>query len=238
MYSDNGTAFTGSEKIIKAAMDQWFQQATLDHIATKGTEWRFMTPAAPHQGGMYEAAVKSMKFHLKRVVGLHILPLEGIQTLITQIEAILNSRPIHPLTDDPDDMQALTPGHFLVGEPLIVPTGFNVKETSDTVGGKLYRLRQQMLKHFWDRWSNEYLSTLQERKKWRREKESLKIGQLVLLANENFPPAAWAIGRIIGLKESIDKRIRNVTVRTATGVFERPVQKICIVPVEAKKLDK
>lgn len=162
--------------------------------------------------------------------------MEGLQTLITQIEAILNSRPIHPLNDDPNDMQALTPGHFLIGEPMVLPTGFDVKPDDMSSCAKLYRQRQQMLSHFWDRWSSEYLSTLQERKKWRREKENLKIGQLVLLANENFPPAAWAMGRIIALKHSKDNRVRNVTVRTATNTFERPVQKICIVPMEQEKL--
>lgn len=137
MYSDNGTCFVGAEKPIRLAMDSWLKQSTLDHIHGKGTEWRFMAPAAPHQGGIYEAAVKSMKHHLKRVVGLQILTYDQFTTFLSQVEAILNSRPLHPLSDDPNDMQALTPGHFLVGEPLIVPTAFAIgEEPKATAGAK------------------------------------------------------------------------------------------------------
>lgn len=65
-----------------------------------------------------------MKFHLKRVEGMKSLPFEQFSTLLIQIEAVLNSRPIHPLSDDPSDVQALTPGHFMIGEPLICPLPF------------------------------------------------------------------------------------------------------------------
>lgn len=112
IFSDNGTTFVGTEKELKKAVDHWISKETLDQFHQKGTEWQFMTPAAPHQGGIYEAAVKSMKFHLKRIIGQKVLTYERFLTLLHQIEAILNSRPLHPLSDDPLDIQALTPGHF------------------------------------------------------------------------------------------------------------------------------
>lgn len=87
------------------------------------------------------------------------------------------------------------------------------------------------------RWRADYLNTLQERKKWRREKENVKIGQLVLLVNENAPPAACALGRIIELRKSRDNLVRNVVEKTSTSTFVRPVQKICVVPVEIDKLE-
>lgn len=76
-----------------------------------------------------------MKFHFKRVNGLQVMQLESMQTLLTQIEAILNSRPIHPLSDDPDDMQALA-------------TGFEIAQEGKSIGTKLFRQREQMVKHF------------------------------------------------------------------------------------------
>lgn len=237
LYSDNGKNFVGAEKAIRTAMDSWLQQATMDHIHGKGTEWHFMSPAAPHQGGIYEAAVKSMKHHLKRVIGLSMLEHNQFVILLTQIEAILNSRPLHPLNDDPNDVRALTPGHFLVGEPMVLPTSFNVAEESKSHGAKLFKERQKMLMHFWERWRQDYLCTLQERKKWRKEKENLKIGQLVLLGNEKFPPAAWALGRVIELKASKDGLIRTAVVKTASSTFTRPIQKLCIIPTEVENLD-
>ncbi|XP_055850677.1 uncharacterized protein LOC129915222 [Episyrphus balteatus] len=236
MYSDNGTTFVGTNNELKRAIDKWTGDATISHLNSKHTEWHFMTPAAPHQGGIYEAAVKSMKYHLKRVVGLKKLSYEQMSTLLTQIEAILNSRPIHPLSDDPSDVQALTPAHFLVGEPTILPIPFDVSDQPGTAGVRLWKERQMMLKHFWNRWSTEYLVTLQQRKKWRREREKLRIGQLVTIASENFPPAHWALGRIHELITSKDGLVRSVVVQTETGKLSRPVQKICVIPIESEKL--
>lgn len=238
LYSDNGKTFIGAEKSIKLAMDKWITQSTLDHVHQKGTEWIFMSPAAPHQGGLYEAAVKSMKHHLKRSVGLHTLDQDQLATLLAQIEAVLNSRPIHPLSDDCDDLQALTPGHFLVGESLIVPTAFEVEAEPKAIGiVKAFRLRQKIVQNFWDRWRLDYLHTLQERKKWRKEKENLTIGTMVLLMEERTPPAAWSIGRIVAIKPGKDGLVRTVDIRTGTGTYTRPVQKVCILPVEAEKLE-
>lgn len=191
-----------------------------------------MTPGAPHHGGIYEAGVKSMKHHLKRVTGTRTLEHRQFRTLLCNIEAIMNSRPITPLTDDPTDMQALTPGHFLINGPLIVPPPFRHVNEENLEGRKLWIERQKMLEHFWQRWKNEYLTTLQERKKWRREKENVKIGQLVLIRDENLPPTQWRLGRIAELLPGRDDLIRNVMIKTTRGTFKRPVQKICILPVD------
>lgn len=237
IYSDNGTAFVGAAKEIKKAMEKWYKTEVFQHLSMKGTEWRFMTPAAPHQGGIYEAAVKSMKHHLIRVIGTRILPFEQLRTLLAQIEAILNSRPLHPLNDDPTDLQALTPGHLLYGEPLVLPLPFVIPEASKAKGIQLWKDRQNMVKTFWDRWHNEYLTTLQERKKWRRESERIQLGQLVLIKSENFPPAQWAMGRIIELHPSKDNLVRSVTIQTAANTLKRPVQKICILPIDTNSAD-
>lgn len=233
MYSDNGTSFVGAEKEIARAFKEWQKNGAIDSIAKRGTQWNFMTPAAPHHGGIYEAAVKSMKHHLKRVVGARMLEHRQFRTLLCSIEAVLNSRPLTPLTDDPEDVQALTPGHFIANGPLVVPPPFKHVNDENLVGRKLWIERQKMLTHFWQRWQNEYLTTLQERKKWRREKENMKVGQLVLIRDENLPPAQWKLGRIAEIVPGRDGLVRNVLVKTAKGEFKRPVQKICVLPVES-----
>lgn len=232
LYSDNGTSFVGAEKEIARAYKKWQEDGTIDGIARKGTRWIFMTPAAAHQGGIYEAAVKSMKHHLKRIVGARTMEYVQFGTLLCGIEAVLNSRPITPLSDDPDDMQALTPGHFLIGEPFVLPPSFQHANESHEEGRKAWNARKIMMEHFWERWRNEYLTTLQERKKWRKEKEGVKIGQLVLIRDETAPPAHWKMGRIADLLPGSDGLTRNVLVRTAKGAFKRPVQKLCILPIE------
>ncbi|GFU57534.1 integrase catalytic domain-containing protein [Trichonephila clavipes] len=87
-------------------------------LSSEGIEWKFIPPRVPSFGGLWEAAVKSVKYHLKRVVGKSNLTYEEFLTVCIQIEKILNSRPICPLTSNIDDLNVLTPAHFLVGRPI------------------------------------------------------------------------------------------------------------------------
>lgn len=122
-------------------------------LATQGISWHFMPPRAPHFGGLWEAAVKSFKHHFRRIVGNALLTFEEFYTICTQIEAILNSRPLIPLSEDPSDLSTLTPGHFLIGDSLrsnLEPDLSEVKFNQLSRFQHLERLRQ----HFWSRWSN------------------------------------------------------------------------------------
>ncbi|XP_071644259.1 uncharacterized protein [Temnothorax longispinosus] len=121
LYSDCGTNFVGADRVLR----KLFRASSADgrrlaHVAaTESVKWHFNPPAAPHFGGLWEAAVKSTKFHLRRVIGETTLTFEEMSTFLAQVEACLNSRPLQVLSDDPDDMSALTPGHFLIGAPLL-----------------------------------------------------------------------------------------------------------------------
>ncbi|KMQ88133.1 hypothetical protein RF55_12431 [Lasius niger] len=133
-------------------------------MANNRTQWPFNPPAASHFGGLWEAVVKSAKHHLRRVIGNATLTFEEMTTLLTQIEACLNSRPLSPLTDDPEDLTALTPGHLLIGTALTaVPEPF----LQDVSANRLSRwqLLQQMQDQFWSCWKLEYLQSLISRPK-------------------------------------------------------------------------
>ncbi|XP_070531355.1 uncharacterized protein [Cardiocondyla obscurior] len=149
VYSDCGTNFAGAEAELREMFRASSREAQRIHraLAEEHISWRFNPPAAPHFGGLWEAAVKSAKHHLRRVVGSATLTFEEMTTLVAGIEACLNSRPLAPLSDDPDDISALTPGHFLVGSaPLAVPE----PTLLDVPSGRLSRwqLVVQMRDHF------------------------------------------------------------------------------------------
>ena len=162
--SDCGTNFVGANRelrdLFEHAQAQSFEIAHL--LANDGTQWLFNPPSAPHFGGLWEAAVKSIKFHLKRVIGDTLLTFEEMTTVLAQIEATLNSRPLQPLRDDPTDSEALTPAHFLIGAPL---NSISEPYTLDIALPSRWQLLRQMCEHFWSRWSAEYLHELQQRPK-------------------------------------------------------------------------
>lgn len=111
-FSDNGTNLVYADRIMQEAVQSLKQSVVQDYASWNGVKWHFITPVAPHEGGIWEAAVKSMKHHLRRVMGMQKYSYEGISTLLAGIEACLNSRPICALSDDPNDIEALTPATF------------------------------------------------------------------------------------------------------------------------------
>ncbi|XP_029170008.1 uncharacterized protein LOC114939764 [Nylanderia fulva] len=150
IFSDCGTTFVGADRTLRelfiAASSEG--EGIARAAAKEGIRWHFNPPAAPHFGGLWEAAVKSAKYHLRRVIGETTLTFEELSTLLTQIEACLNSRPLQALSDDPDDVSALTPGHFLIGAPLLaIPEPPQGGEHGDT--RSRWQHLQQMREHFW-----------------------------------------------------------------------------------------
>ena len=120
LRSDCGTNFVGADKELRSLFSVASKEMRqiIQTVANDGITWKFNPPGALHFGGIWEAAVKAFKFHLRRVIGDTPLTFEELTTVLTQIETCLNSRPLIPLTDEPDDLEALTPGHFLIGSPL------------------------------------------------------------------------------------------------------------------------
>lgn len=237
MYSDCGTNFVGANRQLTAN----FNKAKIEYeaaevLAGKGVKWNFNPPGAPHFGGIWEAGVKSVKGHLKKIMGSSCLTYEEFVTLLCQIEAILNSRPLSQMTADPNDYEPLTPGHFLVGRPLL-----KVPEPS-YVDLNVHRLNrwqriQQISQAFWRRWKDEYIHQLQQRTKWMTAKENIRMNDLVLVKDDRLPPSSWRLGRVIKIKKGEDNLVRIVTLRTQTGELERPIAKLCVLPIENNHID-
>lgn len=238
IYSDNGTTFVRANKeldrdlqrAIKEQQDEYII-STLSHQAI---EWIFIPPAAPHHGGIWERGVRSVKHHLRRTIGGATLTFEEITTVLAQIEACLNSRPLYPLTSDPDDYQVLTPAHFLSGSSLLIPAEENITTMNE------HRLRrwqytQRLSQMFWKKWKNDYLQSLQTRPKWKSTTENIKVGQLALIKEDRLPPANWHIGRIEAVYPGKDNLVRVVDIRTTGNTYTRPITKICVLPIEVEE---
>jgi len=201
-------------------------------LASEEITWKFNPPSAPHFGGLWDSAVKSAKHHLTRVVRGMKLTLSELQTLLCQIGGCLNSRPLTPMSSDPNDLEPITPAHFLIGGPMSFQPEPALGEREVT-HLKRWRLVQCMLQGYWRRWHGEYLPQLQVRNKWVSGAKSLCIGDLVIIKQENTAPTKWNLARVINTHPGKDGVVRVVSLRTANGTkLDRPTVKLCRLPLE------
>lgn len=179
IFSDCGTNFIGADKQLQLLINSPDGQRALTQ-ARPTCQWHFNPPSAPHFGGLWEAAVRSTKRLLIRTMGTHTFTYEEFTTLLTRIEAVLNSRPLTPMSTDPTDLDYLSPGHFLIGQPLLaIPPRVAFESRVNLV--QRWKLLDQCHQAFWRRWSTEYLTSLQGRSKWTAETPNVRINDMVVI---------------------------------------------------------
>lgn len=234
LYSDNATNFTGAESELEQLGKLFAEEHHIEELTefcgSRAITWSFIPPRSPHFGGIWEAGVKSVKHHLKRVVGNRKLSFEELTTVLVQIEAVLNSRPLTPCSDDPNDFTAVTPAHFLVARQMQAIPEPSYIDMKPSLLSRWQQV-QAMQQHFWKRWISEYLPEMQNRQKWFKVTK-IQPGALVLINDVNAPPMHWQLGRIVQLHPGDDNVTRVVTLRTARGECKRGVTEISLLPLD------
>lgn len=230
VFSDCGTNFVGADKKLRALIHSPEGRAAIANSRAI-CEWHFNPPSAPHFGGLWEAAVRSMKRLLIRVIGTHIFTYEEFTTILARVEAVLNSRPLTPASTDPHDLECLTPSHFLIGQPLLTVPPRSGPEPARSLTDR-WKLMDQCHQSFWRRWSSEYLTTLQERSKWTKGVPNVKIDDMVVVVDNQNPPLLWRLGRIVELFPGTDGHVRVARILTRAGSVVRPVVKLVPLPTK------
>lgn len=225
IYSDNGKNFVGAAKELSVFLSDNSKQL-INFATNEGIKLQFIPPYSPHFGGLWESGIRSCKYHLRRIVGNAKLTFEELCTVLTQIEAVLNSRPISPLSTDPSDLNPLTPGHFLIGRPLTAPPSEDLADARTTRLSR-YQHIEQLRQQFWRRWSREYITELQKRTKWKLKEDDITPNSLVLIKEDNLPPLKWRLGRVTRVFPGADGVSRVADIFTATGPIRRASSKIC-----------
>lgn len=230
--SDCGTNFKGTDRHLKEIVEFLSRNKNnIDCALSKmGITWKFDPPACPHWGGIFEAVVKVAKTHLRRVIGETILTFEELASIFCKIEAVLNSRPLCPLSSDPNDLEVLTPGHFLIGQPLNALPEYPFRDVKLSRLTR-FELLQQISQSFWHRWSLEYLHTLQQRVKWTDKTDPPKVGDLVLVKETNLLPLHWRRGRIVNLIYGSDGVPRVAEVMVGDSVLKRAIATLARLPI-------
>ena len=220
----NGTSFVGTESELKRIFKEEKQQIE-DFVVSHKIKWKFNTPQSPHQGGFFESMVKLTKKALRVIVGQQTLSWNEMSTVFAEVESLVNSRPLGQPSNDANDLQPLTPNHLVLGRATayIPPHPFQEAKTYR----KRFEYVQSLVQLFWSRFQSEYLQTLMRRTKWKRKERPLKIGDVVLMVEENVNRGKWNLARVIEVFPGNDGVIRNVKLKMKTGEYKRSVQKCC-----------
>lgn len=226
--SDNGTNFCAGERELREAIGHWNQRKIGNYLQQRNVKWIFNPPAAPHMGGVWERMVQSTKKILKALVKEQVLTDESLRTLVTEVEGILNSRPLTSNNDHPNDLEPLTPNDLLLFRSnKNIPPG--VFSKTDNYCKRRWRQVQYLTNLFWKRWLKEYLPTLQQKGKWTQVKRNLAPGDLVLVAEDNVHRGQWPLGRVIEVYFGKDGYARSAKIKTRSTQLVRPISKLCFL---------
>lgn len=238
IYSDCGTNFVGAKRFITRSMrdveNKWSDEVQRE-LATFQTNWHFNPPGSPHFGGLWEAGVKSAKYHLKRIIGNSRFTYDELETFILQTESCMNSRPLCRISGDPD-VEVITPAHFLIQDSLLALPDDNL-EDKKIVPSDRWNYLQKLFQQFWDVWNRDYLNTIRQRQKWRGVRTNVKTGDVVLLLENTIPANTWIMALVIDVHPGDDGLVRVVTLKTKNNSFKRPITKICPLPLEPQHED-
>ncbi|XP_043064096.1 uncharacterized protein LOC122320086 [Drosophila ficusphila] len=235
IFCDNATNFVGASRMLQEFRDHFIanQDAITEFAATRGITFSFIPPRAPHFGGLWEAAVKSAKGLMVKAVGSAVLRQDELNTVLVEVEAILNSRPIVVDSSNPNDGEAVTPDHLLVGTTLVaLPFVSSQPVTDDKLSYlKRWQLISAVKQRFWVDWQKDYALSLQQRQKWLSESHNIQIRTIVVVHEDNSPPQQWLMGVIEEAIKGEDGKVRVAVVRTKSGVFKRSIRRLAPLPV-------
>lgn len=235
IVSDNGSNFVGAAKVLRGFLSESHIRVYEKHFEF---QWAFNPPSAPHHGGIFEAAVKSMKHHLRRVIGNQSLTFEEYDTLLKQVEGCMNSRPLGAVHDDSTLESHITPAHFLIGRKLVaLPEEENLVDRRETSLKRWQRV-QQMHQRFWEEWKNTYLLGLIRRTKWDGIDRNARVGDIVVVKSENERPTSWWLARIKETYPGRDGLIRTVRISYLGKEYVRPITKLgLLLPIEEQEAE-
>lgn len=232
--SDRGTNFISAckELQIPSNIDN---RSVKKYLLEQGCTWTFNPPHASHMGGSWERMIGMARKILNSMflqLGTSKLTHEVLTTLMAEVTAIINSRPLIPVSTDPDDSLILTPATLLTQKVSLpsTPAGdFNDKNLFK----HQWRQVQHLAQTFWDKWKRYYLATLQPRRKWHSSQPNLEPGNIVLIKDDQLKRNEWPLGLITQTFPSADSKVRTVEVKVSrkdgTKVLLRPVTELVVL---------
>ena len=237
VWSDNAKTFKCADRQIRRlyksqsseSNQSWGdidQDGLQAKLATKGIKWKFIVERSPWRGGWWERLVRNVKEPLHKVLGKPLLSFSELATVLTRIEAVINTRPLTTVSDDVRDLTPITPAHLALGRSLFDLPDVEEVPVNDSKTRQRYLYQQRLVNHFWKRWQGEYLHQLSIQPKWNEEQPALRVGDVVLISDDKVSRGRWPMGRVEKLFPGKDGLVRTVTLKTQKGALCRPVQRL------------
>ena len=226
--SDNGTNLVGAQAELRKGIKEINQAKIQGELLQRNVTWTFSPPAGSHHGGVWERQIRSVRKVLGSIMKQQTLTDDYLQTLFCEVEAIVNSRPITTVAEDPGDLEALTPNHLLLMkvQPVLPPA---ITAKTDMYARRRWKHVQYLADLFWHRWTKEYLPQLQQRQKWVQPKRNVRIGDIVVIVDDTVPRNIWQMGRVIEVMPDKNGFVRRVRLQTKTSTLVRPISKLIML---------
>uniref|UniRef100_A0A7I4YA28 Integrase catalytic domain-containing protein n=2 Tax=Haemonchus contortus TaxID=6289 RepID=A0A7I4YA28_HAECO len=216
ILSDNATTF--------CAADNTLQELISNYSSSRHIQWKFTTPLSPWKGGFYERLVGLVKSSFRKSIGRSLLPLPQFQTIICEIEAIINSRPIASISDTTSSPTILRPIDFISPQAhlQLELTDTTRYEQSQHQLVEWHQSTLSVLDHFWNIWSQDYLNAIAQRhtsrvRQGRTTTREPRVGEVVLLADKQLPRGQWTPAVITYINYNHDRVPRSATIRLPNG---------------------
>ena len=210
-------------------MDENKVRSTLLEENCEWFSFKMNPPSASHMGGSWERQIRTVRSILTSLLAESGRQLddESFRTLLKEIQAVVNSRPL-ALNDmsSADSPVPLTPNHLLTmkSKVLMPPPGVFLRE--DVYLRRRWRRVQHLTNAFWERWRKEFLSTLQLRKKWIKPQRNMAVNDVVLMKDENAPRNVWRLARVKEVFPTQDGLVRKVKLTMAARSLDKNGKRI------------
>ena len=216
LISDNAKTFKAASNELKRIVRS---EEVLRYFATNRVTWKFIVDRAPWWGGFWERMVKTVKQSLKKAIGRATLSYDELSTILTEIESIINARPLTYIYDDTESVSyPLTPSHLISGRRITNMANSSHFEVVSTNNSLTRRLKHRtLLRHFTSDWRRSYLLNLRENSNKSNSSgkfNQIAVGDIVLLKSDSTSRNFWKLARVEELVEGRDGKVRSAVVKT------------------------
>ena len=232
---DQGTNFIGGRRLLEEALTEMSEDKIQRELLKENCDWvhfRMNPPKASHMGGVWERMIRSARVVLEALMTKHGHQLDDelLRTLLTEVELVINSRPLtYPSMSPVDVVEPLTPNQLLTLKSRVVLPPPGRFQNPDLYARQRWRRIQHLANLFWTRWRQEFIPSLQERRKWQQPEPNLEVGDVVSVVADDSPRCSWPLGLVTATYPGADGLVRKVRIRIGIKEYDRPVHRLIVL---------